>query len=51
MTAVYADNNGAGKQDSYGIGFAYDLGGATFAGGFGEAKGTTVADLGISFSF
>lgn len=48
VTAVYAD---AGASDGYGIGVAYDLGGATLAGGVGEAAGTTVADLGISFSF
>lgn len=51
VTAVWADNNGAGDQSAYGIGVAYDLGGATLAGGFGEVKGTTKADLGISFSF
>ncbi|WP_370393311.1 porin [Cognatishimia sp.] len=51
ITAVFADNDGAGTQEAYGIGFAYDLGGATLAGGFGEAKGTSVADLGVSFSF
>ncbi len=51
VTAVYADNNGAGDQDAFGIGFAYDLGGATLAGGFGDAKGVSVADLGVSFSF
>jgi len=51
VTAVYADNNGAGDQAAYGVGVAYDLGGATLAGGIGEVKGTTKADLGISFSF
>ncbi|MDC0737920.1 porin [Cognatishimia sp. SS12] len=47
VTAVYAD----GTSDAYGIGVAYDLGGATLAGGIGEVANTTVADLGISFSF
>ena len=51
ITAVYADSNVAGTPSAYGIGFAYDLGGATLAGGFGEANNTSVADLGISFSF
>ena len=51
ITAVYADSNVAGVPSAYGLGFAYDLGGATLAGGIGEAANTTVADLGISFSF
>ena len=51
VTGVYADNNGAGDQSAYGIGVAYDLGGATLAGGIGEVSGTTMADLGITFKF
>ncbi|SHH44026.1 porin [Cognatishimia maritima] len=50
VTGVYADNEGAADA-AYGVGVAYDLGGATLAGGIGEAGGNTVADLGISFSF
>lgn len=50
VTGVYADAGAAG--DAYGIGVAYDLGGATLAGGIGQnAADATVADLGISFSF
>ncbi|MDO6728140.1 MAG: porin [Cognatishimia sp.] len=48
VTAVYAES---GASEGYGIGVAYDLGGATLAGGIGEVNNTTVADLGISFSF
>lgn len=51
VTGVWADRDGAGDQSGYGIGVAYDLGGATLAGGIGEDRGNTVADLGISFSF
>lgn len=51
VTAVYADSDEVANA-AYGIGVAYDLGGATLAGGFGETgAGVTVADLGISFSF
>lgn len=49
VSAVYADN---GTGNAFGVGVAYDLGGATLAGGIGQnAADDTVADLGISFSF
>jgi hypothetical protein len=48
VTAAYAES---GTSDAYGIGVAYDLGGATLAGGFGEVNGDQRADLGISFKF
>ena len=49
VTAAYAVRDSG--ADAYGIGVAYDLGGATLAGGFGEVNGDQRADLGISFNF
>ena len=51
VTAAYGQTNVAGDANDYGIGFAYDLGGATLAGGFGEVDGSSNADLGVTFSF
>ncbi len=52
VTAFYADFHGT---DRFGIGASYDMGGgATLAGGVARndaGTGTTVADLGIKFSF
>ena len=45
------DADFADAIDGYGVGFAYDLGGATLAGAVGDIDDTTVADLGISFKF
>ncbi len=41
-----------GDADFYAVGAEYDLGGgATLAGGVGDANGDTVADLGVKFTF
>ncbi|MEE2944015.1 MAG: porin [Pseudomonadota bacterium] len=50
LMGVYADSDTA-SEAAFGVGVAYDLGGATLAGGVGSVAGETVADLGISFSF
>ena len=53
LTAIYAENDA--DFSGFGVGFAYDLGGATLAGGVGQFDDNidteTVADLGISFKF
>ena len=53
LEAYYRTTDDAGTDaDYYGIGAEYDLGGgATLAGGIGDADGDTVADLGVKFSF
>ena len=46
------DDNAAGKDDEYAIGFRHSLGGGvTLAGGIGDDQGTTKADLGVIFNF
>ncbi|MBW0158496.1 porin [Sedimentimonas flavescens] len=43
---------GGESIDAWGIGAKYDLGGgAKVAGGIGDLEGSTVADLGVTFSF
>lgn len=57
LTFVYSDNDAAGQEASYGVGFAYDLGGgASLKGAVGSidtagAARATVADLGVTMSF
>ena len=46
----YADHDNVTDQ-AYGIGFAYDLGGAELAGGVGSVADETVWDLGVSMEF
>lgn len=49
VTAAYADS---GATDAYGVGASYSLGGgAAIAGGIAEVGGTSVYDLGMTFSF
>jgi len=44
--------SGAKNTTAYGIGVSHDLGGATLKAGIGQdAAETTIADLGVSFSF
>lgn len=58
LTFVWSDNDGANQDASYGVGFAYDLGGgASLKGAIGSIDGAapgdraTVADLGVTMSF
>jgi outer membrane protein OmpU len=52
ITAYVADEDTAGADMNYGVGFTHSLGGAVLAGGFaGTAAGDTLADLGVRFSF
>ena len=58
LTFVYSDNDAANQEASYGVGFAYSLGGgATLKGAVGSIDGAgandraTVADLGVTMSF
>lgn len=52
LSATYAKSEiGGVDADGFGIGAAYDLGGATLAGAIGEVADETVADLGVSFKF
>ena len=46
----YADGETA-SDAAIGVGFEYDLGGATLAGGVGDVGGETVWDLGVSMEF
>lgn len=49
VTAAYAES---GATDAYGVGASYALGGgAAIAGGIAEVGGTSVYDLGMTFSF
>ena len=55
-TVVWSDNTTAGQEASYGVGFAYDLGGgAALKGAIGSIHDGTsrasVADLGVTMSF
>lgn len=51
VTGVYAKNDTTGV-DAYGVGASYSLGGgAAIAGGIAEVGGTSVYDLGMTFSF
>jgi outer membrane protein OmpU len=43
--------NGAVDKDYSGVGFAYDLGGASVKAGFVDANDTSVMDFGVTFSF
>lgn len=43
--------NGAADKDYSGVGFAYDLGGASVKAGFVDANDTSVMDFGVTFSF
>ncbi|SFL17143.1 porin [Shimia haliotis] len=52
VTAYVAEEDTAGVDMNYGLGFTHSLGGAVLAGGVaGTAGGTTLADLGVRFSF
>ena len=42
---------GAADKDYSGVGFAYDLGGASLKAGFVDADNTSVMDFGVTFSF
>ncbi len=46
----YSDHDAA-DDAAYGLGFAYDLGGAELAGGVGDNGSETVWDLGVSMEF
>ena len=51
VTAFYRDGD-ALAEANIGVGASYDLGGgATVVGSVGSVSGTTLADLGVSFSF
>ena len=51
VTAFYRDGDSL-TEANIGVGASYDLGGgATVLGGVGSVAGSTVADLGVSFSF
>ena len=51
VTAFYRDGDSL-TEANIGVGASYDLGGgATVVGGVGSVAGSTVADLGVSFSF
>ena len=51
ISAAYAKQQNGEKKDAWGIGLAYDMGGAKLAAGFGEVDNQQKADLGISFDF
>ena len=51
ISAAYAKQQNGEKKDAWGIGLAYDMGGAKLAAGFGEVDNQHKADLGISFDF
>lgn len=52
VSAFVAKEDTTGTDTIFGLGVAYDLGGATLAGGIERDEiGTTRADLGVSFSF
>ncbi|MDC0540260.1 hypothetical protein OAO50_00975, partial [Paracoccaceae bacterium] len=42
---------GVADQDYTGVGFTYDLGGATLKAGFADSNNTSITDFGVSFSF
>jgi hypothetical protein len=42
---------GAADKDYSGVGFAYDLGGASLKAGFVDADNVSVMDFGVTFSF
>jgi outer membrane protein OmpU len=44
-------SNGIADKDYSGVGFAYDLGGASVKAGFVDANDTSVMDFGVTFSF
>ena len=50
LQVAYASNDWD-ADTSYGVGFTYDLGGATLGGAAGSINGVTKADLGVNFSF
>lgn len=50
LQVAYASNDWD-VDASYGVGFTYDLGGATLGGAAGSINGVTKADLGVNFSF
>jgi outer membrane protein OmpU len=43
--------SGKADKDYSGIGFTYDLGGATLKAGFADSDNTSITDFGVSFSF
>jgi len=50
--SAYAGNEESASDNPMGLGFAYDLGGASLKGGVMKtASGQTRADMGVSFSF
>jgi len=49
--ANQTDASGDDTHDDQGIGFSYDMGGATFAGAVGSVNDNTAMDLGFSFKF
>jgi outer membrane protein OmpU len=52
ITVYVKDTDLVGAETAFGVGFTHSLGGATLAGGVAEnAKGNTVADLGVRFNF
>ncbi|KPA21190.1 Porin [Shimia sp. SK013] len=52
VSAYIADEDWAGADTLWGLGFTHSLGGAVLAGGVaGQADGETVGDLGVRFSF
>ena len=43
--------SGKADKDYSGVGFTYDLGGATLKAGFADSDNTSITDFGVSFSF